>query len=543
MHEIYSHTVDSVPFERVKCIRGYESIRAEYPSYLTDESKLNAQPFELLFFPSDEAELSAVVKECARQKIPITIAGARTGLVGGCVPMQGALISMEHFDQVEAVFHDPVREEWVVRAQAAVSLKTLEAMLRSKNIPIHPGNPNTFAQEELQRFKNDPASYFYQPDPTEMSASLGGSVATNASGARTYRYGPTRAWVRGLRVLLADGEMLDIARGLTFASAARQFILKTSTGAERSIPVPDYPMPETKNAAGYYAAPGMDLIDLFIGSEGTLGLVTQIEVALIQQHPKMAFIQFLESDEQAVNLAAALRADERVALDYLEFYSGNALQLLGRSELSIHYPTGLPVIPEGAGSALFYEINRDPNTEDAVLTALDQITSTCGADLGNSWAASEPAELEDFQRLRHLLPETVNAVISERKQRFPGLHKLSTDLAVPDKHLGDIWSAYQAGCQGGGFEWVAFGHIGDNHIHVNILPRNMEELQAGKALMEKFAGQAVSLGGTVSAEHGIGRLKRNLLGLMYTPAQIDQMRQVKSTLDPDGILNPGVIFE
>jgi len=470
MHEIYSHTVDSVPFERVKCIRGYESIRAEYPSYLTDESKLNAQPFELLFFPSDEAELSAVVKECARQKIPITIAGARTGLVGGCVPMQGALISMEHFDQVEAVFHDPVREEWVVRAQAAVSLKTLEAMLRSKNIPIHPGNPNTFAQEELQRFKNDPASYFYPPDPTEMSASLGGSVATNASGARTYRYGPTRAWVRGLRVMLSNGEILDIPRGRIFASPSGGFTLHDAQGQVHSFRVPDYPLPPTKSTAGIYAAPQMDLIDLFIGSEGTLGIITRVDVALLKRGSKISIVQFLTSDEEAIELTIALRQNANLSFDFLEFYSGSALNLLRERQTREPSAVGMPPIPDGAGSALFFEMDFDPAAPDFEFGALATTLAGHGASLEQSWTGYEPRELDRFKAFRHMIPETVNEIIAERKQTYPEIHKLGTDLAVPDEHLKAMWQLYKTGCTSGNFEWLAFGHIGNNHLHVNILP-------------------------------------------------------------------------
>ena len=110
----------------------------------------------------------------------------------------------------------------------------------------------------------------------------------------------------------------------------------------------------------------------------------------------------------------------------------------------------------------------------------------------------------------------------------------------------NIWQKcgkpYKTGCAEKGFEWYAFGHIGNNHIHVNILPRNMDELTAGKELFEQFARRAVELGGTVAAEHGIGKLKRNFLQLMYTPAEIDQMRAIKRALDPHEILNPGVLF-
>jgi D-lactate dehydrogenase (cytochrome) len=140
------------------------------------------------------------------------------------------------------------------------------------------------------------------------------------------------------------------------------------------------------------------------------------------------------------------------------------------------------------------------------------------------------------------VPGTVNSIIAERKRKFPDLHKLGTDLAVPDEHLHEMWRLYQTECSRLGFEWYAFGHIGNNHIHVNILPRDMAELKAGKELFEQFARRAVELGGTVSAEHGIGKLKQVFFQLMYTQGEIDQMHAVKRALDPTGILNPGVLF-
>ncbi|HAL16037.1 MAG TPA: FAD-binding oxidoreductase, partial [Anaerolineaceae bacterium] len=162
---------------------------------------------------------------------------------------------------------DPHLDEWQVSAQAGVSLLELEKFLASRQIPGLDNAPES-VQAELARFKLDPADYFYPPDPTETTASLGGTVATNASGARTYRYGPTRAWIRGIRVFLANGEYLDIPRGKYFASPSGIFTIFSATGKSCSFNIPAYSLPSTKNAAGFFTAPQMDLIDLFIGSEG-----------------------------------------------------------------------------------------------------------------------------------------------------------------------------------------------------------------------------------------------------------------------------------
>ena len=538
MHEICSQTAPAADFEKVKCIHDYETIRVEYAAYLSDESKLSGVPFDFLFFPKEEAELAVVIKSMNQRGIALTIAGARTGLVGGCVPSGGALVSMEPLDQVKSIYFDAASGEWRVCAQTSLSLRSLESMLRSKQFPDLDQN----ASSELLAFREDPCQYFYPPDPTEMSASLGGSVVTNASGARTYRYGPTRAWVRGMRVFLTNGEYLDIPRGRYFASADGQFVITSAQGESCTLTIPDYPQPNTKNAAGFFTAPHMDLIDLFIGSEGVLGVVTRVEVALLQREEKISIVQFLESDEQAIQLTQALRSEGSLAFDFLEFYSGNALDLLRDLQKTAPSTVGMPPIPQNAKSALFFEMSFDPHAETLSYDRLAEIIADCGADLTNSWAGYESRELDRFKVFRHLVPETINSIIAERKKQHPGIHKLGTDLAVPDQYLSEMWNLYKTKIEENGLEWAAFGHIGNNHIHVNILPRDMDELQIGLRLYELFAKKAVEFGGTVSAEHGIGKIKRKFLSLMYTPEQIEQMRRIKQALDPKGILNPNDIF-
>lgn len=541
MHEIHARTLADTDIHQVACVTGFERIQAEFPAYLSDESKLTSPGCETLYFPKSEEELAAVLRSLHKQAVPATIAGARTGLVGGSVPSKGALISLENLNQIQAVFYLPEAEEWRITAQAGVSLHSLNEFLQSRDTPLL-GSTQFDIKESFALFKTDHDTYFYPPDPTETTASLGGTVATNASGARAYRYGPTRAWVRGLRVFLASGEYLDIPRGKYFASPSGIFRIFAADGQAHSFTVPDYHWPKTKNTAGLFNSQQMDLIDLFIGSEGVLGVVTRVEVALLRRQNKIAMIQFLRSDDQAVKLAEALRTESNLALDYLEFYSQTTLRLLRSLQGKPGYPAEVPELPSNARSALFFEMDYDPATEEELLSVLEATVKAAGADLANSWAATDSREIEAFKRLRHLVPETVNSIIVDRKRKYPDLHKLGTDLAVPDEHLKEMWQLYQAECTRLGFEWYAFGHIGNNHIHVNILPRDTAELQVGKQLFEQFARRAVELGGTVSAEHGIGKLKQVFFQLMYTASEIDQMRAVKRVLDPSGILNPGVLF-
>jgi D-lactate dehydrogenase (cytochrome) len=543
MHEIVSQAIESSDFNAVRRVEGFEKIAAEYPAYLTDESKFNGPPVDHLFFPRSEEELSSVLKEMGCRGVKVTIAGARTGLVGGCVPSQGSLVSLENFDRVLALYFDAPSAEWRLRAQCGVNLRTIAAQLAAKSIPDIERCADGMALLEIDRFRQDPDFYFYPPDPTEMSASLGGTVATNASGARTFRYGPTRDWVRGLRVMLANGEFLDLPRGKYFASPSGEFTVTDTAGRDCTVRIPTYSCPRTKNTAGFFTAPHMDLVDLFIGSEGAFGVITEVTVGLLKRTPKISIVQFLASDERAVSLVRALRSDARIRLDFLEMYSGNALDLLRQRQKQDPKAVATPPIPATAQSALFFELDFDPAARDVQMEAIDSAVRSCGASLADSWTAYENRELDRLKNFRHILPETINAIIADRKKQHPGLHKLGTDLAVPDERLADMWTVYRNALAGAGLEWAAFGHIGNNHVHINILPRDMADLQKALGLYQTFAEKAVGFGGSVSAEHGIGKLKAKFLKTMFSPAHIEEMRAVKRALDPLLLLNPGNIFE
>ncbi|MGA6925639.1 MAG: FAD-binding oxidoreductase, partial [Desulfosarcina sp.] len=487
--------------------------------------------------------ICAVVKEMGQRGVQLTIAGARTGLVGGCVPMQGALISLEKLNRILDIRYHAHAEEWRVKAGCAIPLSELNCCITTKSFPDLEGLADQTVREELTRFKKDPAAYFYPPDPTETSASIGGTVATNASGARTYRYGPTRDWIRGIRVILANGEILSIPRGKYFASPSGKFCIYDAKGDVSELNVADYPMPRTKSTSGLFASPHMDLIDLFIGSEGTLGVITAVEVGLLTSEPKISIVLFLDSDEQAITLAKRLRAERRLKLDLMEFYSQHALDLLRwRKGEAPPQTMDIPSIPENAGAALFIEMFFDPMDDAPDMDILKGVVESVDGDLDRSWAGHEPEEMKRFRHFRHMLPETVSTIIASRKKQYPGLHRVSADLAVPDEHLRDMWQVYRSTLDGSSLQWLAYGHIGNNHLHVNVLPRNMQELQKALDLYGHFARKAVGFGGAVSAEHGIGKIKIKFLRIMFDEEQLSQMLAMKKALDPGGILSPGNIF-
>ncbi|NTU97842.1 MAG: FAD-binding oxidoreductase, partial [Chlorobiaceae bacterium] len=174
--------------------------------------------------------------------------------------------------------------------------------------------------------------------------------------------------------------------------------------------------------------------------------------------------------------------------------------------------------------------------EEQALEVLFGMTETCGAMSDDSWMALDRDEQEKLRAFRHALPLLVNDWLSRQQES-----KISTDMAVPDGKFRELFDFYRASCERHGFVYIIFGHIGNSHVHLNILPRNHDEFLEAKALYRKFVAKAIELGGTVSAEHGIGKLKVEYLAEMYGESGIREMARVKKYLDPHLRLNIGNI--
>jgi D-lactate dehydrogenase (cytochrome) len=288
---------------------------------------------------------------------------------------------------------------------------------------------------------------------------------------------------------------------------------------------------EVKNAAGYFVKPEMDLVDLFIGAEGTLGVVTQITVKLIPEPEQMnGLTAFFDSEIKTLEFVRRLRATaDPVAI---EFFDCRSLELMRRMKSEQPAFSELPELRPAFHTAVYFEFDSD--VPDAVIEEADKAVAC--------WFCEGEREIEALKNLRHAVPEAVNMLISERKKTLPGLTKLGTDMSVPDSQLGNVMQMYHGGLSAAELEYVIFGHIGNNHVHVNILPRSMEEYARGKELCLEWAKQVAEWGGSVSAEHGIGKIKTDFLRLMYGEESIREMRNLKHLFDPLHLLNTGNLF-
>jgi len=286
----------------------------------------------------------------------------------------------------------------------------------------------------------------------------------------------------------------------------------------------------------------MDLIDLFIGSEGILGVITMVELGLIKLEDNiMTVMAFFPSVDDAVNFVYEIKEPgSPVTMDFMEYFGPNAIIMIREKAGSAGIK--IPALAESTKAIVFFEFSyTEENMEDKVM-GLEVILNNHNTSSESSWAGMDRSELAKMKTVRHFVPEAVNGLIAQRKAEFPEIHKIGTDMAVPDEAFRDYLKYYHEVLEEQGMEFVVFGHIGDNHLHVNMLPRNNEEVKQGMDNYMVFAKRAVELGGTVAAEHGIGKLKRQFLEVMYGAEGIREMQAVKISLDPKYLINRGTMI-
>ncbi|OGU94051.1 MAG: hypothetical protein A2475_07760 [Ignavibacteria bacterium RIFOXYC2_FULL_35_21] len=500
-----------------------------FEQYLTDASNYTGNA-DVLYVPETIDELKECVRKCNSEKIPITISGAGTGLTGGRVPEAGVIISTESMNKVISIDE------------------------QNKLVTVQPGLLLVEMEEELSNH-----GLFYPVNPTEKNASIGGNIATNASGSRTFKYGPTRDYVTKLKVILADGEELELNRGETFA-IENLLEIKSINGKIYNIELLDLKMPEVKHAAGYYIIPGMDAIDLFIGCEGTLGIVTEITLKLdsmpenvlggiaffdnleklfgfvnrvregsrryrYNTHP---FIPSLEGNE--IPLYPPLKKGESlIDARTVEFFDNNSLKLLKEVYAQI---------PERAVGAIWFEQEYFSEKESEVMEVWYNTISEF-TELGdNTWTATSPKEHNLLREFRHALPQKVFEIIVNNNTL-----KIGTDTAVPDEYVELYYKYIVERLKYYNLHHYIWGHIGNSHFHANVIVKTEAEVKNGYLFYDECIDKALRLGGTVSAEHGIGKLKRKYFYKMFGDNAIEAMKKIKNVFDPNKIINRGNLFE
>lgn len=505
--------------------------------YFRDESRFSGHASALIRARGLE-DVVHVMRLAYTWSIPVTVVSGKTSLTGGPVPLGEVILDVKRLDALDP--DDPTN------VGPGIVLKQYKDWVSSKGL-------------------------HYPPDPTSQdSCTLGGTVATNASGASSYLFGPTRDYIHGLTIVLPGGSVLKVERGEVVSSSGVLRVpgrmLMPETERDLVIPVPRTgvsPWRVCKNSAGLFSEEPMDLVDLFIGSEGILGVIVNVKTVLLSaKKPRFSLMLFVPDARVAVDLVTLLDLLKRFFHDRDSSLKDDIAETLNRltgapvdswqDRFSRVIPCcmewfGSSVAPflsidrarrlEAAYGALFveqeYPAGQDP-TDTAAQWAdlLEAVNGRLAETLGaiESEVALDEKHIRGLRDDRHRVPERLNESIR------PGMVKIATDFAVPMKHLGTLLSLYDERLPKG--KSYVFGHIGNAHLHANMVPDNTSEEQSFQALYKELAREICKLGGSVAGEHGIGKLKREALRLMIGENGVEEIKRVKKTLDPKGLLNP-----
>lgn len=486
--------------------------------------------------PRDESEVAALVRATSGSLLP---QGARSSLTAAAVP---------HGDLV-------------------VDLAGLDAIgpLQGSTVRVGPGVRLDRLRDHLAA-----AGRYYPPVPTYQQASVGGTASTNAGGAATFKYGVTREWVRALRVVLATGDVLAVERGQAVARRGEAFEIGLPDGAVLRVPTPRYVLPRLRKiSAGYHAADALDLVDLFVGSEGTLGLITEVTLRLVPLPPAvLTGLAFCDDVDASLRLAEALRVGAlRVRGRSLAEADVRAVEWMDAPSLQLVRDAGedrrLRVrLPKSARAAVLFQaelpvaMSRDA-LEQALAAAFegragDSIVGPLFALLAEHEVLDElvlalPDEQERHDAIRDLR-EAVPAQALERLARARdasySVSKVGGDPIVPPERLAEALALYVEALERRGLDFAIWGHLSDGNLHPNALPRDAAEASAAVAAQLEIGEIAMRLGGCPLSEHGVGRseLKQELLRRFLGEEAIGQMRAIKRALDPTGRWSPGVLF-
>jgi D-lactate dehydrogenase (cytochrome) len=503
--------------------------------HLEDAAHYRGGHAEGIARPRTEAEIAGLLQAASTA----LVIGAQSSVTGGATPDGGLILSTERLRSVQEA------DQGRLRVDAGVPLERLQKLLAARG-------------------------RWYAPFPTFTGAFVGGIVATNAAGAATFKYGTTRDWVDGLTVVLACGHVLDLVRGACRAETGRGFEIVCPCGTRRVTPGA-YRMPSVpKCSAGYYAAPGMDLVDLFIGSEGTLGVIVNATLRTIPGPPPGAMaLVCVPSEAAGLTLAGELRrASQRtwserdplgINVAAIESLDRRCLDLLREDAVDRQQQIDIP-----ADTDLVLIVQFELPSGSTSASAFDEIAGAIGPAGANSSLGracrllaehrvldrTEVALPGDDRRRQQLLafreaaPMAVNRRVGQaRRDVDRRIDKTAGDMVVPFDQLPEMMAIYRASYGWRGLDYAIWGHLSDGNVHPNVIPRTYEDVVKGREAILEFGREAARLGGCPLAEHGVGRsrVKQTLLRQFYGDAAIDQMRAIKNVLDPQWKLAPGVI--
>jgi glycolate oxidase len=435
-------------------------------AYGHDETEDLVHPPEVVLKPLNVNEVSAILRYCNEQIIPVTAIGGRTGLSGGALSVYGGVgLSMEKMNRIVEI--DEFNLQVVV--EPAVITQVLQETVAAKGL-------------------------YYPPDPSSRgSCFIGGNLAENAGGPRALKYGVTKDFVLNLEVVLANGDIIH-------------------TGANT-----------LKNSTGY------NLTQLMVGSEGTLGVITKAVLKLVPlpKNNLLMLVPFYDAAKACEAVSAIFRAG--ITPSALEFMERDAIDWVLRFVDEVNVP-----VDEEIQAHLLIEV--DGNHVESLMADCEVIASVVQTfGCGEILFADDEAQKNQLWKLRRKVAEAVksNSVYKEE------------DTVVPRYKLPELLKGVKEIGKRFGFKSVCYGHAGDGNLHVNIIRGELTDKQWNEELtlaIREIFELCVTLGGTLSGEHGIGLVQRDYMGIAFRGAELQTMKSIKMTLDSNQILNPGKLF-
>jgi len=503
-----------------------QTLADRHRDYLKDESRTSGRA-DSISFPENEAEVQAIVKTLLQQQSSITVQGSRTGITGGAVPAGGHIMNLSKMTKVVGLELDQ-DGVFAIRVQPGISLEELNERLDSRRFDYEDWDNN--ALSALNAFKKADRQ-FWPPDPSERSASIGGIAASNSRGICAHHYGPAGHHIKSIRVVDVNGKVYALGRhqylfsdGICPLPGGNEIRVDTAT-LEKESPV--------------------SLMDLYLGSEGMLGVITELTLSL-QPLPNelWGIVFFFEDHFRAVDFIQAIAQRKKIESDTdiaaIEFMDQTTLESIREFKKENSRLKKLPDVDTRFVSAVYMEIHGNNSEEaEAISRWLIEAAVKNESDPDTTWAFCGGSEIEQIRLFRHAAPEAVNRLIDKAKQIDSRITKLGTDMRLQKDPLSEVLRMYRRDLQVYGLKGAIFGHAADGHLHVNILPRDYQQFEEGRRLIEDWAKKISARGGSVVTEHGVGKIKKHLFPSSHLPRRLKLICSIKKQLDPNGLWNPG----
>jgi D-lactate dehydrogenase (cytochrome) len=502
-----------------------QPLEARYRDYLTDESRITGTA-ESISFPENEAQVQAIVKRLLAQKTPITVQGSRTGITGGAVPTGGHILNLSKMTRVMGLEQDP-NGRFALRVEPGLCLWELERQLLTGR--FNSDSWDKRAQSALAAF-HQADRQFWPPDPSEKSASIGGMAANDAWGICAPHYGPTRDHIQRIRVVDAQGEIHLITRGQFVFSEGRCLL----PGGRRL---------EVDPAILGADAP-KDLMDLYLGSEGMLGVITELTLRLWPlPRQRWGIVFFFQTQHRAVDFIEKIHRKPKTEPDTgvvaIEFMDQTTLACIEEYKQVNSRLARLPDWPSRFASAVYIEIHGSRPQDAESLSEWLLETSGTGDDPKATWAFCGETEMEQMRLLRCAAPEAVHLLIDQARRVDSRIIPTGIDLRFQDTCLSKMLEMLRHDLNADGLNAAIFGYGVNGPLHVHLLSQDYPQFIAGRTCVQKWTTQIYAQGGRVATGHGVGKIKNDGFRSIALPARLNVIWRLKQQFDPDRLWNPG----